>query len=73
MYYNLTAEKVLAYLIETIETNLAELLGAEFKNEFVVGEWYAYIECLEVIFYWKKAKKFGLDYNPELRYNMNEA
>ena len=70
MSYNLTAEQVLAYLIETLETNLAELLGAEFKNEFVVGEWYAYIECLEVILYWKKAKEFGLDYNPELKYNI---
>lgn len=70
MDYNLTAEQVLAHLIEIIETGLTELLNAEFKNEFVIGEWYAYIECLEVIFYWKKAKKFGLDYDPELRYNI---
>lgn len=67
---NLTAEQVLAYLIETIETSLKELLGEEFKNEFTVGEWYAYIECLEVIFYWKKAKEFGLDYNPELKFKI---
>ena len=51
MNYNLSAEQVLAYLIETIETNLAELLNTKFKNEYVVGEWYAYIECLEVIFF----------------------
>lgn len=70
MSYNLTAEQVLAYLIETLETNLTELSGAEFKNEFVVGEWYAYIECLEVIFYWKKAGEHGLDYNPEQKYNI---
>ncbi len=70
MYYHLTAEQVLAHLIETIETNLTELLLSKSKNEYVVGEWYAYIECLEVIFYWKKAKKFGLDYNPEARYNI---
>lgn len=70
MYYHLTAEQVLAHLIETIETNLRELLLSKSKNEYVVGEWYAYIECLEVIFYWKKAKKFGLDYNPEARYNI---
>lgn len=70
MYYHLTAEQVLAHLIETIETNLSELLLSKSKNEYVVGEWYAYIECLEVIFYWKKAKKFGLDYNPEARYNI---
>ena len=70
MNYSLTAEQVLAHLIKTIETNLGELLDVEFKNEYVVGEWYAYIECLEVILYWKKAKEFGLDYNPELRYNI---
>ena len=70
MYYHLTAEQVLAHLIETIETNLRELLLSKSKNEYVVGEWYAYIECLEVIFYWKNAKKFGLDYNPEARYNI---
>jgi len=67
---NLTAGQVLEFLIKTIETNLTELLGTEVKNEFVVGEWYAYIECLEVILCWKKAKKFGLDYNPEKRYNI---
>ena len=46
MYYNLTAEQVLEYLIDTIETNLTELLGAKLKDEYIVGEWYAYIECL---------------------------
>lgn len=67
---NLTAEKVLASLIKTLETSLDELQNVEFKNEFVVGEWYAYIECLEAIFNWNKAKKFGLDYNPELKYKI---
>lgn len=70
MHNNLSAEQVLANLIETLETNLADLLGTEFKNEFVVGEWYAYIECLEAIFCWKKAKEFGLDYNPESKYKI---
>ncbi len=70
MHHNLTAEQVLARLIDTLETNLTELLDAKFKNEYVVGEWYAYVECLEVILNWKKAKKFGLDYNPELKFNI---
>lgn len=68
---NLTAEEVLEYLIETLETDLAELLDAKFKNEFIVGEWHAYIECLEIIFNWKKAKQFGLNYNPELKYKIS--
>lgn len=67
---NLNAEQALKYLIDTIETNLKELLEIEFKNEFVVGEWYAYIECLEIIAYWKKAKKFGLNYKPEIKFNI---
>ena len=70
MNKNLNSEQVLAHLIEIIETSLSEVLGMEFKNEFVVGEWYAYVECLEVIARWKKAKKFGLDYNPEIKYNI---
>lgn len=70
MQKELTAQQVLANLIKILENNLTELLEAEFKNEYVVGEWYAYIECLEAILYWKKAKKFGLDYNPEIKYNI---
>ncbi len=72
-HHNLTAEQVLSFLIETIETDLSELIEAKSKNEFIVGEWYAYIECLEMIFHWKKAKKAGLDYDPESRYHMDEA
>lgn len=71
MRHNLPAEQVLALLIEIIETDLAELLETESKNDFIVGEWYAYIECLEVIFRWNKAKKIGLDYNPELKFKID--
>ena len=70
MNNNLNSEQVIARLIETIETNLTELLSSDHKNEYIVGEWYAYIECLEVLLFWKKAKKFGLDYNPELKFNI---
>lgn len=71
MQYNLTAEEVLARLIETLETDLGELLDAEHKNDFIVGEWHAYIECLEVLLNWKKAKQFGLNYNPESKYKIS--
>ena len=70
MSHNNTAEKVLERLIVVSETSLSEILGAEYKNEFLVGEWYDYIECLEAISNWNKAKKFGLDYNPELKYKI---
>lgn len=70
MQHNLTAEQVLGNLIKTIENNLGDIRGKKFKNEYIVGEWYAYIECLEAILCWKKAKKFGLDYNPEIKFNI---
>ncbi len=70
LQYTLTAEKVLALLIETIETNLNEILELDFKNEFIVGEWYGYVECLEVLSYWKRAKMHGLDYDPEKRFSI---
>ena len=71
MYYKFTAEQVLAHLIAVLESSLDELHTAGCKNEFVIGEWYAYIECLEAIFYWDKAKKFGLTYDPESRYKIS--
>ena len=70
MHNKLSATGVLAYLIRILETNLEELLSAEHKNEFVVGEWNAYIECLEVIGYWTRAKEYGLNYNPEVKFNI---
>ncbi|MDE7453220.1 MAG: hypothetical protein K2N22_02300 [Clostridia bacterium] len=70
MLHNLTAEQVLENLIDTLQTSLNEILDIKSKNEFIVGEWYAYIECLEAILYWKKAKEFGLDYNPETKYKI---
>ena len=70
MLKNLNAEQVLENLIATIETSLDELNDAEIKNQFIIGQLYAYIECLEAICYWKKAKKFGLNYDPELKYKI---
>ena len=70
MNNNLTDELFIANLIEKLETCLTELTDEEYKNEYVLGEWYAYIECLEIIANWKKAKKYGLDYDPEKRFNI---
>ncbi len=70
MNYDLTAEQVLECLIEIIETDLAELLEAKSKNNFIVGEWYAYIECLEITSHWKNALRCGLDYNPEIKFKI---
>lgn len=62
-----TAEEVLEYMKELLETYLGELNGLE-KNEFAYGEKTAYVECLEIIQFWEKAQTFGLDYDIENRY-----
>lgn len=62
-----TAEEVLSYMKELLETYLAELNGFE-KNAFAYGEKTAYVECLEIIQFWEKAQTFGLDYDIENRY-----
>lgn len=70
MSNKLTAEQTLVRLIETIEISLTELLSLKHKNEFVVGEWYAFVECIEVVTSWDKAEENGLNYNPEIKFNI---
>ena len=41
------------------------------KNDYIMGSWEACIECLEIIGCWTRAKDFGLNYNPEIKYNIN--
>ncbi len=62
-----SAEEVLKYLIGYLELCLDELYEAE-ENDFVYGEKTAYVECLEIIQTWSKAKSSGLDYDIEKKY-----
>lgn len=62
-----TAEEVLEYMKELLETYLGELNGLE-KNEFAYGEKTAYVECLEMIQIWEHARAMGLDYEVEKRF-----
>ncbi len=64
----LSSEEVIKYLIEIITVNLKEL--SDLKSEFVFGEQYAYVECLEVIKFWEKSKDYGLTGNIEKIYNI---
>lgn len=67
----MSATGVLSYLIYILETNLSELASAKNKNGYVMGSWETSIECLEIIGeYWKRAKDFGLNYDPETRYTI---
>lgn len=71
MHNKMSATGVLAYLIYILETNLSELISAENKNEYIKGSWDACVECLEIIGCWSRAKDYGLNYNPEIKYNIN--
>lgn len=66
-----SATEVLVNLIYVLESNLSELVISEQKNDYVMGSWEACIECLEIIGFWTRAKDFGLNYNPEIKYNIN--
>ena len=66
----MSATGVLAHLIYILESNLSELSSAEHKNDYILGSWEACIECLEIIGNWVRAKDYGLNYNPEIKFNI---
>ena len=70
MQNNMSATEVLVYLKTLLELNLSELVSTEDKNQFVLGSWEANVECLEVISSWERAKEFGLNYNPEIKFKI---
>ncbi|MBD5632093.1 MAG: hypothetical protein HDP34_02530 [Clostridia bacterium] len=63
----------MAHLIYILETNLSELTSTEHKNDYILGSWEACIECLEIIGCWTRAKDYGLNYNPEIKFNLETA
>lgn len=69
MHNGLSATGVLAQLIYILESNLSELVSIEEKDKYVMGSWDASIECLEIIGRWSRAKDYGLDYNPEIKFD----
>lgn len=70
MHNKMSATGVLAHLIYILESNLSELTSAKHKDGYIMGSWEASIECLEIIGCWKQAKDYGLNYNPEIKFNM---
>ena len=73
MHNKMSATGVLAHLIYILETNLSELTSTEHKNDYILGSWEACIECLEIIGCWTRAKDYGLNYNPEIKFNLETA
>lgn len=60
--------EVLSNLIYTLCVNLDEITQKDERNEFTIGEVYAYLECLEIIQTWNKAEEYGLCGNLEEKY-----
>lgn len=65
-----SAEDVLKKLIGILLLYLEELSGYKDVEgqQFEYGERLAYTECLECIQLWKRAKKYGLDFDIEKKY-----
>lgn len=59
-------DKILKITIQKI-TEILEELSAEGveMNDFILGQKYAFIECLEILQAFQLAKYFGLDYDIE--------
>ncbi|MDE6667717.1 MAG: hypothetical protein K2K38_05160 [Clostridia bacterium] len=73
MHNKMSATGVLAHLIYILESNLSELTSSAHKDDYIMGSWEACIECLEIIGCWTQAKDYGLNYNPEIKFNMETA
>ncbi len=65
----LTAEETLRYMIKLLTQALEEIGNdKEEQTDFIYGEKTAYVECLEWLQRWKKAKENGLNYAIESRF-----
>lgn len=64
-----TAEEILVEMIKLFQEYLVEIqkTGND-KEGFLYGEKIAYVECLEIIQHWTKAKKYGLNYKIEEKF-----
>lgn len=66
----MSAEEILMNMIEALQGFLEELseVSDRYTEQFEYGEKTAYIECLEMIQLWKKAKSNGLNFDIEKRF-----
>ena len=65
----MNAEETLIYIIELFTYYLEELNELK-RNDFIHGEMTAFVETLEIIQYWNKSKKHGLNYEIEDKYKI---
>ena len=65
----MNAEETIIYLIQ-LYTQYLEELNAIPRNDFTIGEMTAYVETLEILQRWEKAKRYGLDFVIEDKYKI---
>ena len=65
-----SAEETLSYMIDLFLEYLESLSSTQNpeKEQFILGERTAYVECLEIIQCWEHARKNGLDFDIEARF-----
>ena len=63
--------KILNYLTEYLIMTLNELTSVRNDSDFNDGEFWAYIECLEVLSMWSGFKKYKME-DIEKQFNLNE-
>lgn len=63
------AEETIGYIIELFTYYLDEL-NENPRDDFTQGEMTAYVETLEILQHWDKAKSNGLNYRIEDKYKI---
>lgn len=64
-----TEEQLLKYLADYLISSLDELTETKTADSFVNGEITAYVDCLEILNYWKGFKRYGIT-NIEKKYQI---
>lgn len=65
----LTEEELLTYLTEYLISSLDELTESKSNDGFVNGEITAYVDCLEILNFWKGFERYGIT-NIEKKYQI---
>ncbi len=73
MIQKFDSESVMYIFIDYLEDSLNQLKESlkENPNDFTLGQYYSFVECLEFLSHnWEKASSAGLYYNIEEKYHL---
>lgn len=65
----LAEEELLTYLAEYLISSLDELMQCRTPDGFIDGEITAYVDCLEILNFWKGFERYGIA-NIEKKYQI---